>query len=157
MSATPSDPALFAVQHQLTAELSQRYSKDPDYRASAERKPSWAKITNPSARGAFCDECANLQHETGGKFGPRMQPRQRRHFPTKTVNGEKVGGGPALRLCTRHAEAWRERDDIDRSESATRTAQLGLRRANTLAGRAGTGNALADAVTRSAERDGMDR
>jgi hypothetical protein len=103
----PQTSALVDITPENTAELSAKFGTDPDYRASAGRRPSWAKIANPSARGAMCAECAQLQHETRGQFGPRMQPRTRRSFPAK------VGGGPALSLCTRHAQAWRDRDAED--------------------------------------------
>jgi len=102
----PQTRALVDVTPETSAELSAKFA-DPDYRASAGRRPSWAKIANPAAKGAMCAECAQLQHETRGAFGPRMQPRTRRSFP------KSAGGSPALALCTRHAQAWRDRDAED--------------------------------------------
>ncbi|MFD7045618.1 hypothetical protein [Rhodococcus jostii] len=84
----------------VSAPLSTTYA-NPSYRASAQEKPKWTpvKVKAPIP----CDECAAVQHETRGRFGPRASARQRRGFV----------GGPILRLCTRHANAWRERDTRD--------------------------------------------
>ncbi|WP_067904544.1 hypothetical protein [Nocardia vaccinii] len=83
--------------------LSARYD-DPEYRASAAARPSWAKIATPPT-GAWCDECAQLQHETRGASGLRMPPRMRRSIP-----GHRE---LALKLCSRHGQAWKERDAAD--------------------------------------------
>jgi len=99
VDVTPVTSAPFSVAH--TA---------PEYRVGPSNpKPRWAKIDNP-APGAFCDECATRQHETRGASGPRMQPRQRR-----TITGRREA---SLRLCTRHATAWRERDTADQGGAA---------------------------------------
>jgi len=81
-----------------SAPLSQLYSA-PAYRASAAESASYAQ----SKSQLPCDECCAVQHETRGEFGPRMQTKVRRTFK----------GGPNLRLCRRHANAWRERDEQD--------------------------------------------
>lgn len=94
------DP-LFETGPATSVPLSKQYSV-PAYRASAEEKPKYAK----SVTQLPCDECSFLQHETGGKFGPRAQAKARRSFP----------GGPNLRLCRRHEKAWRERDEKDIGE-----------------------------------------
>lgn len=73
-------------------------------------KATWTSVTG-SAAGAACDECARLQHETRGAFGPRMRPRHQR-----TV----LGGGPTLALCGTHATAWRDRDADDTLPTYTR-------------------------------------
>lgn len=74
------------------------------YRSSPEERPKWSaiKVKNPMP----CDECAAVQHETKGAYGPRANAKQRRAFK----------GGPILRLCTRHANAWHERDQKDGAE-----------------------------------------
>lgn len=86
---------------ELSAPLS-KYYNTATYRATPERRPSWAQIKNP-APGSWCDECARRQHETRGESGQRAQPRHRRSFA-----GEKAD--TALRLCSRHETAWKERD-----------------------------------------------
>jgi hypothetical protein len=107
VSATPDAP------------LSAKYRTDPQYRASIEWRPRWAKVANPAGRGVTCHECAALQHETHGRFGPRMQPRKRRSFPTKSEpDPARVGAviqvkGPTLLLCSRHACAWDAMDKAD--------------------------------------------
>lgn len=64
----------------------------------------WTK--GGGGRGAHCDECARIQHETRGASGPRMAPRERRTI----AHGE---GSVSLLLCSRHAAAWRDRDQAD--------------------------------------------
>lgn len=94
------DPLWPELTQTTTAPLSKAF-ENPSYRASATEKPKWTpvKVKAPMA----CDECAAVQHETRGTYGPRANARQRRAFV----------GGPILRLCTRHANAWRERDEKD--------------------------------------------
>lgn len=85
---------------ELSAPLSRSHNT-ATYLARADRRPSWAQIKNPG-RGAYCDECASVQHEAHG-YGPlRSQPRMTRSF-----KGER---GTALKLCSQHAHAWKERD-----------------------------------------------
>jgi len=90
----------------LTAEtgapLSEHFAVEA-YRVRGSERPKWAKAT---VRTKHCDECAMIQHETRGAVGPRMQPRHRRTLPDRKVS---------LLLCTRHAQAWRERDEADLS------------------------------------------
>ena len=81
------------------APLSQHFA-DVLYRIRPDDQPKWLKTT---ASSRPCDECAWLQHETGGTYGLRKAPRHRRCFI----------GGPTLLLCALHAEAWRERDTAD--------------------------------------------
>ncbi|MFE4461446.1 hypothetical protein ACFROC_29190 [Nocardia tengchongensis] len=99
----PQGDALVDVTPETSAPLSRHFSAEP-WRATAARRPKWQKIANPSP-AAHCSECAVLQHETRGEFGPRMQPRARRTFA-----GDKAS---ALVLCSRHAQAWRARDAVD--------------------------------------------
>ncbi len=87
-----------------TTTLSAKFADDPNYRARAGRMPSWTTIARPTARLA-CSECAQLQHETRGRCGARMLPRQRRSFPNQH--------DAALLLCTTHADAWRQLDRED--------------------------------------------
>lgn len=113
------EPALIDVASTPDAPLSSKYRTDPQYRASADWKPRWAKVANPAGRGVTCQECAQLQHETHGRFGPRMQPRKRRSFPAKSVPDPAKAGetmkvkGPVLLLCSRHAYAWEAMDRAD--------------------------------------------
>lgn len=81
-----------------SAPLSAMYGV-PAYRSS----PAEVAKYSPSSTQLPCDECVAVQHETRGQFGPRMQAKARRTFK----------GGPNLRLCRRHANAWRERDGAD--------------------------------------------
>jgi hypothetical protein len=92
---------LLSVAAESSAPLSDRFSTDSLYRASASDRPKWSKVT-PSPN-SYCDECVMRQHETRGQYGPRKSPRHRRHFV----------GGPALRLCTLHAASWRALDSAD--------------------------------------------
>lgn len=97
-------PALPGVDAEpvLSAPLSRHYDT-PDYRATAERRPTWTPIKNAGPR-ASCDECAQLQQETRGASGMRARPRHRRSFA-----GENAA--TALRVCSPHEVAWKERDD----------------------------------------------
>ena len=90
---------LLQVVPETTAPLSRHYA-NRSYQATPAEVPKWTKT---SATTKHCDECAMLQHETGGRFGPRKQPKHRRGFP----------GGPVLYLCSLHAQAWRDRDTAD--------------------------------------------
>jgi hypothetical protein len=112
------DPALpVEVRPAPAVSLSGKYRTDAEYRANAEWQPKWTPV-KPGPRAGACDECAQLQHETRGKFGPRMQPRKRRVFPTKSAPDPATGHtirvkGPVLALCSRHAQAWEELDADD--------------------------------------------
>lgn len=78
-----------------TQTLSARFDVDA-YHARPKDTIRWTATR--SGRG--CDECAALQHETRGQYGPRHPARQRR----------AITGGPDLLLCHTHADAWRTRD-----------------------------------------------
>lgn len=98
----PTPPTLVDFDRVTDAPLSRHYSNS-DYRLSRSRpNVDWDNLTKPPAKD-HCAECFMVQHETRGKSEPRMQPRWRRTIP----------GGPQLLLCSRHAEAWRERDRAD--------------------------------------------
>jgi hypothetical protein len=56
-------------------------------------------------RPPACDECFALQHETGGAFGTRAPAKHRR----------TLRNGRLMDLCNRHANAWRERDDREKT------------------------------------------
>lgn len=72
------------------------------HRAQTVVRVSWTPIKLKVPRP--CQECARLQHETAGEFGPRADARHRR---TALLAG---GGKLALDLCSRHADTWRQRD-----------------------------------------------
>lgn len=63
-----------------------------------------ARWTRINVSTIDCQECAHVQHETQGRFGPRRLAKHRRTLPA---------GGPALDLCRGHAQAWRRRDAAD--------------------------------------------
>lgn len=67
------------------------------------RRGESAKWTPVRAYTLHCEECAHLQHELRGEFGPRRQVKYRRNTPT----------GLRLNLCRGHAMAWRTRDEAD--------------------------------------------
>lgn len=98
MTSTATRPNLRVVTANTTP-LSEVYDA-PLYRAVPGDEPGWSPVTRARVD---CDECAALQHESHGKYGPRQKPRQKRAFH----------GGPELLLCSAHALAWHERDDID--------------------------------------------
>ncbi|WP_280427837.1 hypothetical protein [Nocardia brasiliensis] len=114
MSAEPALP--IEIETTSDAPLSAKYRTDPQYRADADWRPQWSKVANPAGRAVMCHECAQLQHETRGRFGPRMQPRKRRAFPAKSEPDPARPGamiritGPTLLLCSRHAFAWEALD-----------------------------------------------
>lgn len=68
------------------------------YRLAADEAAKWSDIKVKAPRD--CQECAQLQHETGGVFGPRRQAKHRRAHPM----------GPKLELCSAHTEQWKVRD-----------------------------------------------
>ena len=81
-------------------ELSKRLAAF-EYRLDRNEKAKWTSIKVKGPRP--CNECAYMQHETGGKFGPRRQAKHRRSHPM----------GPALELCHAHRDLWLERDEKD--------------------------------------------
>lgn len=79
----------------MSTPLSRIYDT-PTYRA----RPNTRPVYRDAPIQAPCDECVAVQHETHGKFGPRLPARVRRILV----------GAPDLRLCGRHVQAWRDRD-----------------------------------------------
>lgn len=67
------------------------------------RRGQMARWTRIRPRTLDCQECAHLQHEMRGAYGPRRQAKHRRVVP----------GFTRLDLCHAHAQAWRERDQND--------------------------------------------
>jgi hypothetical protein len=72
--------------------------------------PGWRLLRGQEARWTHirprtidCEECAHLQHEQRGSYGPRRQAKHRRVVP----------GRVRLDLCHAHALAWRHRDEND--------------------------------------------
>jgi hypothetical protein len=61
----------------------------------------WTQIKLKTYRP--CEECAWVQHESRGDFGPKRQAKHRRRHPM----------GPQLELCTAHMKLWKERDERD--------------------------------------------
>lgn len=107
MNNTAPSPTLLSVPQHHSAELSAHFDT-PEYRLSrTQPRATWTTKV-----GTYCDECAQLQHETRGASGPRMQPKQRR-----TV------ARASLALCNRHANAWHDRDDADAPAAAGRKAR----------------------------------
>ncbi|MGW0058092.1 hypothetical protein [Nocardia nova] len=100
MSAAAADgtAALVDAEPDTRAPLSQHYATDP-WRASGERQPKWTAVKGSTAP---CDECYWVQHETRGAYGLRRQAKHRRAFPRERDT--------AVRLCTPHADVWKERD-----------------------------------------------
>lgn len=72
-----------------------------EYRLGGGERAKWTSIKVKGPRP--CDECAYMQHQTGGKFGPRRQAKHRRSHPM----------GPTLELCHAHRDLWLERDEKD--------------------------------------------
>jgi hypothetical protein len=70
-------------------------------RLAVEEAAKWTAIKVKGVRP--CQECAYMQHETGGAFGPRRQAKHRRTHPR----------GGAIELCTAHADLWKTRDEKD--------------------------------------------
>jgi len=71
------------------------------YRLAVDEVAKWTDIKVKAPRD--CQECAQLQHETRGSFGPRRQAKHRRAHPM----------GPKLELCSAHTEQWKVRDAKD--------------------------------------------
>lgn len=92
--------AMFDKPEEQPVELSKRFSAFV-YRLSRGEKAKWTAI---KARGPRpCDECFQMQHESGGKFGPRRQAKHR-HSPP---------GGSPVELCRAHRDLWIVRDEQD--------------------------------------------
>lgn len=72
-----------------------------EYRLSKGEKAKWTAIKVKGPRP--CQECAYMQHQTNGAFGPRRQAKHRRAHPM----------GPALELCHAHRDLWLDRDAKD--------------------------------------------
>jgi hypothetical protein len=81
-------------------ELSEKLSAF-EYRLNRGEKVKWTAIKVKGYRP--CQECAYMQHQTGGQFGPRRQAKHRRTHPMS----------PALELCTAHKDLWLDRDEAD--------------------------------------------
>lgn len=91
---------MFDKPEEQPVELSQKLSAF-EYRLDRGEKAKWTAIKLKTYRP--CNECAYMQHETGGSFGPRWQAKHRRAHPM----------GPVLELCTAHKDLWHKRDDVD--------------------------------------------
>ncbi len=91
-------PALFPEPEPDLPQLSQWFS-GAHHRLLPGEHATWTRVRVTTVH---CQECAHLQHELAGDFGPRRQARYRRN-----------AGGHRLDLCRAHAERWRERDAAD--------------------------------------------
>lgn len=72
-----------------------------EYRLALDEVAKWTDIRVKAPKP--CQECAQLQHETRGSFGPRRQAKHRRTHPM----------GPKLELRSAHTEQWKVRDAED--------------------------------------------
>lgn len=84
----PAPPGLstgLAGQHEITA---------PTQKVKWTRRAATSRVD--------CQECAMLQHETRGSYGPRRRAKWRR---TTCL-------GAHLDLCTAHMQAWKARDAL---------------------------------------------
>lgn len=95
----PARPALFPEPDPDIPPLS-RSLAEPAWRLRPGESAKWTRI---SVKTLDCRECAHLQHERRGDFGPRRQAKRRRTVP----------GGGRLDLCHAHAQAWQQRDQND--------------------------------------------
>jgi len=95
-------PALFPEPDPDIPDLSTGLS-GPPWRLRPGETATWTQL---SVKTIDCQECAVLQHERRGEFGPRRQAKRRR----KTEHGR-------LDLCRAHAHAWHQRDEVDGAES----------------------------------------
>lgn len=114
MSDSAEIAALIEKPPRASAPLSRRYAA-PAYRVASIHPPTWSKVT--PARDAFCHECAQVQHESQGAFGPRMRPRARRKLP-----GEDARSEHTLLLCGPHATVWKDRDAADMAVQTAKAA-----------------------------------
>lgn len=92
-------PGLFPPPEPDIPDLSAHYG-GPAWRLVGGQRAKWTAIRVTTVD---CVECAMLQHERRGGFGPRRQARHRRVHPT----------GDRLDLCRAHAMAWKQRDQHD--------------------------------------------
>lgn len=92
-------PALFPEPAVDPPALSAGYAASP-YRLLPGEKAKWTWI---HVKTIDCMECALLQHEQRGEFGPRRQAKRRRIGPR----------GVRLDLCRAHAMQWEQRDKTD--------------------------------------------
>lgn len=97
-------PGLFPAPRPQLPELSLMLSA-PVYRLLGGQRAKW---TDLSTTTIDCQECAMLQHETHGAYGPRRLAKHRRKHPD----------GPALDLCRAHTQTWKRRDAQDSSGPA---------------------------------------
>lgn len=65
-----------------------------EYRLDHNEKAKWTAVKVKGPRP--CQECSHMQHESGGKFGPRRQAKHRRTHPMGPVleRDEKDSGLP---------------------------------------------------------------
>jgi len=92
-------PALFPEPARQPPPLS-RWLASPGWRLVPGEKARWTDLRTTTVD---CQECAHLQHEQNGNFGPRRQAKRRRVTPL----------GARLNLCREHALAWKQRDEKD--------------------------------------------
>lgn len=92
-------PGLFPAPEPDALPLSQLLAS-PAWRLTRGESAKWTRIR---ASTVDCMECAHLQHEKRGDFGPRRQAKRRRIIPD----------GPRLDLCHSHAQLWMARDKTD--------------------------------------------
>lgn len=100
-------PALFPLPEPDIPALSE-YLAGPHWRLLPGEKAKWTRI---NVKTIDCGECAHLQHECGGAYGPRRQAKRRR-----------VTRGARLDLCRAHAQLWEQRDEVDTQRHHGRTA-----------------------------------
>jgi hypothetical protein len=91
-------------------ELSERLSAF-EYRLDRGEKAKWTAIRVKGPRP--CQECAYMQHQTGGQFGPR---RQAKHRP-----GTPDGSGPGVVSRTQGAVARSRRPRLRATEGGVST------------------------------------
>lgn len=95
MSARPAlfpepAPDIPALSHQFAAST---------WRLAPGEKAKWTAL---KVRTIDCRECAVLQHEQRGAYGPRRIAKHRRVTPAGRLD-----------LCRAHSQGWRERDAVD--------------------------------------------
>lgn len=78
------------------------------YRLGPGDQARWIRI---NVKTLDCMECAHLQHETRGAFGPRRQAKRRRIGPEPDF--------ARLDLCRAHALVWEQRDETDSNPKGT--------------------------------------
>lgn len=96
---TTRRPGLFPEPEPSIPDLSDALA-DPFHRLRPGQQATWTPVR---ASTVDCQECAHLQHERRGAFGPRRQAKWRRKTPD----------GTRMDLCRGHALAWRTRDHTD--------------------------------------------